>query len=127
MIRHGAGLLRAFAGAEVPRVTVVLRKAFGGGFITMNAKDLGADLVLAWPGAEIGVVGPRQAVGLVHRSAIRDAEDPELERDRLADVYAREHTTAAVAAQGGDVDEIVTPAETRERLAWALTVLGERL
>ena len=126
VIRHGAGLLRAFAGAEVPRVTVVLRKAYGGGFITMNAKDLGADLVLAWPGAEIGVVGPRQAVGLVHRGAIRDAEDPEHERDRLADLYAREHTTAAVAAQGGDVDEIVPPAETRERLAWALTVLGER-
>lgn len=126
VIRHGAGLLRAFAAARVPRVTVVLRKAYGGGFITMNAKDLGADLVLAWPDAEIGVVGARQAVGLMHRDAIREAADPEHERERLAGLYAREHTTAAVAAQGGHVDELVRPGETRERLSWALTVLGER-
>ena len=105
---------------------MVLRKAYGGGFITMNAKDLGADLVLAWPGAEIGVVGPRQAVGLMHRSAIREAADPGRERDRLAELYAREHTTAAVAAQGGHVDEVVPSADTRERLAWALAVLGEQ-
>ncbi len=126
VIRRGAGLLRAFAMATVPKVTVVLRKAYGGGFITMNSKDLGADLVFAWPGAEIGVVGARQAVQFMHRKEIAGAADPEAERDRLSAVHAREHTTAPGAAAGGHVDELVEPADTRERLAWALTVLGER-
>ncbi len=123
VIRHGSGLLRAFASATVPKLTVVLRKAYGGGFITMNSKDLGADLVFAWPEAEIGVVGPMQAVTFVHRDEIAQADDPEAERARLAGVYAREHATATVAARGGYVDEIVEPGETRERLAWALDAL----
>ena len=84
VIRHGAGLLRAFAAATVPKLTVVLRKAYGGGFITMNSKDLGADLVFAWPEAEIGVVGPMQAVSFVHRDEIARADDPDAERARLA-------------------------------------------
>lgn len=127
VIRHGAGLLRAFAAATVPKLTVVLRKAYGGGFITMNSKDLGADLAFAWPDAEIGVVGPMQAVTFIHRDEISRAEDPEAERQRLAAVYAREHATAAVAARGGYVDEIIEPRETRERLAWALDTLeGKR-
>jgi acetyl-CoA carboxylase carboxyltransferase component len=127
VIRHGAGLLRAFVAATVPKLTVVLRKAYGGGFITMNSKDLGADLVFAWPEAEIGVVGPMQAVTFVNRDEIASAEDPEAERRRLASVYARDHATAAVAARGGYVDEIVEPRETRERLAWALNALeGKR-
>ena len=69
VIRHGASLLRAFAGASVPRLTVVLRKAYGGAVITMNSKDLGADMVFAWPGAEIGIMAAGQAVGIVHRRA----------------------------------------------------------
>ena len=85
MIRHGAKLLHAFAEAVVPKVTVVLRKAYGGGFITMNSKDLGADLALAWPDAQIGIMGPKQAVGIVHRREIAAADDPEAEHDRLAD------------------------------------------
>jgi acetyl-CoA carboxylase carboxyltransferase component len=126
VIRHGAGLLRAFAAATVPKVTVVLRKAYGGGFITMNSKDLGADFVFAWPEAEIGVVGPVQAVTFVHRDEIARAEDPEAERSRLAALYARDHATAAVAARGGHLDEIVEPGETRERLAWALEALERK-
>src|SRR5919197_3313520 len=74
VIRQGAKLLHAFAEAVVPKVTVVLRKAYGGGFITMNSKDLGADLALAWPDAEIGIMGPRQAVGIVHRREIAAAD-----------------------------------------------------
>jgi acetyl-CoA carboxylase carboxyltransferase component len=126
VIRHGAGLLRAFAAARVPKLTVVLRKAFGGGYITMNAKDLGADLALAWPTAEIGVVGPRQAVTFVHRDELRRAADPERERERLAVAYAERHVSADVAAREGFVDELVEPAETRERVAWALETLGAR-
>jgi acetyl-CoA carboxylase carboxyltransferase component len=124
VIRHGAGLLHAFSGARVPKVTVVLRKAYGGGFITMNSRRLGADLALAWPSAQIGVLGARQAVGIVHRRAIAAAEDPEAQRDQLADRYAEEHLKADVAAAAGDVDEVIAPADTRRRLIWALSVLG---
>ena len=124
VIRHGAGLLHAFSAARVPKVTVVLRKAYGGGFITMNSRELGADLVLAWPGAEIGVLGARQAAGIVHRRAIEASPDPTAERERLAAEYAEQHLRAEVAAAAGDVDEIVEPADTRGRLTWALSVLG---
>ena len=126
VIRHGAGLLRSFASAGVPKLTVVLRKAFGGGYITMNSKDLGADLSLAWPQAEIGVVGPRQAVTFVERERIAAAADPEAERDRLAEAYAEEHVAADVAAGGGHVDELIQPAETRARVAWALATMDGR-
>ena len=90
MIRHGAKLLHAFSEATVPRLTVVLRKAYGGGFITMNSRDLGADLMLAWPEAQIGVVGARQAVGIIKRREIAAADDPERAADALADQYAAE-------------------------------------
>jgi acetyl-CoA carboxylase carboxyltransferase component len=124
VIRHGAKLLHAFAEAVVPKVTVVLRKAFGGGYITMNSRDLGADLVLAWPSAEIGIMGPKQAVGIVHRREIAAADDPAVERDRLAVAYANDHLTAEAAAREGHVDELVEPGETRERLAGALAALS---
>ena len=73
----------------MPRVTVILRKAFGGAFITMNSKDLGADYVFAWPPAEIGVMGAKPAVGVIHRRELAAAEDPEAERDRLAEQLRR--------------------------------------
>jgi acetyl-CoA carboxylase carboxyltransferase component len=123
VIRRGASLLHAFAAASVPKLTVVLRKAYGGGFITMNSKDLGADLALAWPDAEIGVMGPKQAVGIIHRRELRDARDPDAERDRLADAYAAGHVSAAVAAREGFVDELIDPDETRERIEAALVAL----
>src|SRR5581483_2602266 len=123
VIRHGAGLLEAFAAATVPKVTVVLRKAFGGAFITMNSKDLGADLVLGWPQAEIGVMGAVPAVGIIHRRQLAVATDPETERARLAALYAEEHLSAAAAAARGAVDETIEPAATRDRLAGALEAL----
>jgi len=124
VIRHGAGLLHAFSAARVPKVTVVLRKAYGGGFITMNSRELGADLALAWPAAEIGVLGARQAVGIIHRRSIEASADPGAEHDRLAAEYAGQHLTAEVAAAAGDVDEVIEPAETRNRLIWAHSALG---
>jgi len=126
VIRFGADLVRAFAAATVPRITVVLRKAYGGAFITMNSKDLGADLVFAWPEAEIGVMGAHAATGIVHRRDWQTAADPEAEREALADAYAREHLDAAAAAAGGFVDEVIEPHETRARLVWALDALGGR-
>jgi acetyl-CoA carboxylase carboxyltransferase component len=124
VIRHGAKLLHAFAEAVVPKLTVVLRKAYGGGFITMNSKDLGADLALAWPDAQIGIMGPKQAVGIVHRREIAAADDPELEHERLAAAYAAEHVSAAAAAREGFIDELVSPGETRRRLSGALAALS---
>jgi acetyl-CoA carboxylase carboxyltransferase component len=120
VIRHGASLVRAFAAARVPKFTVVLRKSYGGAYITMNSRDLGSDLVLAWPDAELGIMGARAAVGIVNRRELRVATDPEAERDRLADAYAHEHLRAESAAAEGFVDEIIEPSETRDRLAWAL-------
>jgi len=124
VIRQGAKLLHAFAEAVVPKVTVVLRKAYGGGYITMNSKDLGADLALAWPDAEIGVMGAKQAVSIVHRRALAEADDFEAERDRLAEEYAEGHVSARIAAREGHIDELVEPLETRERLAAAIAALS---
>ncbi|MBA2440777.1 MAG: acyl-CoA carboxylase subunit beta [Thermoleophilaceae bacterium] len=123
VLRHGAKLLHAFAEARVPKITVILRKAYGGGFITMNSKSLGADLVLAWFGAEIGVVGAKQAVAIVNRRDIAAADDPVAERDRLAEQYTDERLKAEIAVAEGHVDELVTPEQTRGRLQWALRVL----
>jgi acetyl-CoA carboxylase carboxyltransferase component len=123
VIRHGASLVRAFAAARVPKLTVILRKSYGGAYITMNSRDLGSDLVLAWPSAELGIMAARAAVGIVNKRELRAASDPEAERDRLAAAYAEEHLRAEAAATAGFVDELVDPADTRERLAWALTTL----
>jgi len=119
VIRHGASLVHAFAQATVPRVTLILRKAFGGAFITMNSKDLGADYVFAWPTAEIGVMGATPAVGVIHRRALAAVEDPEAERARLARQYAEDQLRPQVAARTGYVDELIAPRDTRERLVWA--------
>jgi acetyl-CoA carboxylase carboxyltransferase component len=116
VIRHGASLLRAFSIATTSRVTVTLRQAYGGAHIVMNSRDLGADLTLAWPGAKIGVMGPTQAVEIMHRRDIAAGADPA----ELAEAYAAEHLPVAVAAGRGFVDEIIEPYETRERIAFAL-------
>jgi acetyl-CoA carboxylase carboxyltransferase component len=123
VIRHGAKLVHAFAQATVPKVTLVLRKAFGGAFIAMNSKDLGADMTFAWPTAQLGVMGSQQAVGIVHRRSIAAEADPDRARERLAREYAEEHLSAAAAARQGFVDEIVVPSQSRARLAAALSAL----
>jgi acetyl-CoA carboxylase carboxyltransferase component len=124
VIRHGASLVHAFAEATVPRITLILRKAFGGAFITMNSKDLGADYVFAWPGAEIGVMGARPAVGVIHRRELAAADDPEAERARLAAAYAHDQLRPEVAASMGQIDGLIEPWESRSRLVWALRTLG---
>jgi acetyl-CoA carboxylase carboxyltransferase component len=126
VIRHGAKLLHAFAEATVPRLTVVLRKAYGGAYITMNSKDLGAHLTFAWPQAELGVMAASQAVGIIHRRDLEAADDRESARRDLADAYAGEHLLAAGAARDGFIDEVVEPADTRARLDWGLDVLSQR-
>jgi acetyl-CoA carboxylase carboxyltransferase component len=124
VIRQGASLVRAFAAARVPKLTVVVRKSYGGAYITMNSRDLGADLVLAWPGAELGIMSARGAVKVTGRERLRSAHDPDAELARMESEYAREHLLAEAAAASGFVDEIVEPADTRQRLASALDTLA---
>src|SRR4051812_5049965 len=126
VIRHGAKLLHAFAETRVPTVTVILRQAYGGGYITMNSKDLGADFSFAWPRAAIGIMGAKQAVGIIHRREIAAADDPLAELERLADAYAAEHQGAWASARDGVIDEVVLPAETRPRLCAALAALSSK-
>jgi len=116
VIRYGSALLRTFARATMPRLTVTLRQAYGGAHIVMNSRDLGADLTLAWPGAQIGVMGARQAVAIAEHRAIATGSDV----DELAELYASTSLGVDVAAANGFVDEIVSPWETRERLIRAL-------
>ena len=126
MIRYGADLLRAFAGATVPRVTVVLRKAYGGAVITMNSKDLGADMVFAWPEAEIGIMAAQQAVGVVHRRRLAEFDHDGQTRADLIAAYEEDHLSAAKAAERGFIDEVISPGDTRERLSWAISSLEGR-
>jgi acetyl-CoA carboxylase carboxyltransferase component len=123
VIRQGASLLRAFAGATVPKLTVVLRKAYGGAVITMNSRQLGADVVFAWRGAEIGIMAAQQAVAIVHR------REPEADRsigDELTLAYGEQHLSAGVAAASGFVDEVIDSSQTQKRLARALEWLEPR-
>jgi acetyl-CoA carboxylase carboxyltransferase component len=123
VIRHGAKLVHAFAEASVPKVTVVLRKAFGGAFIAMNSRDLGADYTFAWPQAQLGVMGANQAVGIVNRRDIAGADEPDAARKRFAREYAAEHLTAGIAAAEGYIDEVIAPHDTRRRLVEAFSTL----
>jgi len=120
MIRHGAELAFAYAEATVPRVCVVLRKAYGGAYIVMDSKGMGNDLCLAWPTAEIAVMGAQGAVQVLHRRA-----DPAT-RDRLAAAYAAELCTPWVAAERGYVDAVIEPADTRSVLCRAIAMLSSR-
>ena len=120
VIRQGAQLLRAFAAATVPRLTIVLRKAYGGAYITMNSKDIGADLALAWPSAEIGVMGPRSAVRILHHRELVFADGRERLATRLAHAYARRHLSATTAKHLELIDDIIAPDDTRAHLIAAL-------
>jgi acetyl-CoA carboxylase carboxyltransferase component len=123
IVRRGAKLLYAFADAEVPKLTVVIRQAYGGGFITMNCKELGADFAFAWPRARIGILGAQQAVGITQRREIDAADDSQATLERLAEEYAFEHQGARAAARDGVIDELIAPSETRSRLIAALDAL----
>jgi acetyl-CoA carboxylase carboxyltransferase component len=126
MIRHGAKLVHAYGEATVPRVCVVLRKAYGGAYIVMDSRTLGSDLVLAWPGAEIAVMGAPGAVAILERRTIADADDPEATRLRLEEEYRTTYCTPRIAAERGYVDQIIDPADTRVHVAAALERLRHK-
>ncbi len=125
IIRRGAKLIYAYSEATVPKVTVVVRKAYGGGYAVMGSKHLGADVVLAWPTAEIAVMGAEGAVRVLYRRELAGLppEEREPARRRLTDEYRKRHGGPYLAAERGYVDQVVTPSQTRLQVARALRML----
>ncbi len=120
VIRHGAKVLYAYSEATVPKLTVIMRKAYGGGYIAMCSRHLGADFVFAWPSAEIAVMGPLGAANIIFRREIAEAEDPEAMRQEKVDEYTEKFANPYVAAAAGYVDAVISPEETRDFLLHAL-------
>ncbi len=126
IIRHGAKLLYAFCEATVPRIQIVVRKAYGGAYVVMNSKSIGADLAFAWPSAELAVMGPQGAVEIIHRRELEHAEDPDALRAALVADYAEHHANPWVAAERGYVDDVIDPADTRPTLVRGLAMLASK-
>ncbi|MFO8033524.1 MAG: carboxyl transferase domain-containing protein [Desulfohalobiaceae bacterium] len=123
IIRHGAKLLWCYSEATVPKLLLVTRKSYGGAYLAMCSKDLGADMVFAWPTAEIAVMGASGAANVIHRKEIQNAEDPEAKRQEKVQEYEEIFSNPYRAANRGYIDAIIPPRETRPRLIKALQVL----
>jgi acetyl-CoA carboxylase carboxyltransferase component len=126
IIRHGAKLLYAFSEATVPRVTVILRKAYGGAYLVMNSRAVRADVVFAWPTAEIAVMGAQGAVNVIYRRDLAAADDPNTARAELVSDYEDQFNNPYVAAERGLVDDVIEPRETRPRLIRAMEMLRNK-
>jgi acetyl-CoA carboxylase carboxyltransferase component len=127
IIRHGAKLLYAYAEASVPKVTVITRKAYGGAYIGMCSKHLGADYVFAWPSAEIAVMGAEGAANIIFAKEIRQAEDPEEKRKTCIRQYEEVMMNPYLAAESGYVQDIIVPSQTRERVGAAFHALVHKM
>ena len=126
IIKHGAKLLYAYAEATVPKISVMTRKAYGGAYIVMSSKHLGGDVNLAWPSAEIAVMGPEGAVNIVFREELANAENPEQTRSSLTEKYRNSFANPYVAASMGYLDDVIDPRETRPRVIKALEMLQNK-
>ena len=113
IIRHGAKLLYAYCESTVPRIQIITRKAYGGAYVVMNSKSIGADLAFAWPSAELAVMGPNGAVEIVYRRELAEAADPASRRAELVDEYTERYANPYIAAERGYVDDVISPADTR--------------
>jgi methylmalonyl-CoA decarboxylase subunit alpha len=120
VIRHGAKVLYAYSEATVPKITFILRKAYGGGYIAMNSRHLNADFVFAWPSAEIAVMGPEGAANIIFKKEIQQADDPEEMKKQKVETYKEKFANPYVAAAKGYVDAVIEPKETRTILLHAL-------
>ncbi|MHC4822130.1 MAG: acyl-CoA carboxylase subunit beta [Planctomycetota bacterium] len=123
IIKHGAKLLYAYCEATVPKITVILRKAYGGAYDVMSSKHIRGDLNLAWPTAEIAVMGPKGAVEIIFRKEIAAADDPVAEEERKIEEYTETFANPFVAAAEGYIDDVIEPRETRRRICDALSML----
>ena len=126
VIRHGAKVLYAYSEATVPKITIILRKAYGGGYIAMNSRHLGADFVFALPSAEIAVMGPEGAANIIFAKEIKEAEDQVAMRELKVKEYTRKFANPFVAASKGYIDAVIEPAEMRELLIHTLSVSKEK-
>jgi acetyl-CoA carboxylase carboxyltransferase component len=126
VIRHGAKLLYAYSEATVPKMTVIIRKAYGGGYIAMASRHLRADFVFAWPGAEIAVMGPEGAANIIFRKEIAAAEDPDKVRKQKVKEYKDKFANPYVAAAKGYIDSVIEPKDTRKHLLHAIEVAGNK-
>lgn len=126
IIRHGAKILYAYSEATVPKITIILRKAYGGAYIAMCSKGLGADVVYAWPIAQIAVMGAEGAVDIVGKKAIQAAADPDNQRKKLIAEYEDRFLNPYIAAARGYVDEVIAPEETRTRIVSAIEMLNSK-
>ena len=126
IIRHGAKLIFAYAEATVPKIGIITRKAYGGAYIVMSSKHLRTDINLAWPSAEIAVMGPEGAVNIIYREELAQAEDADARRRELAQDYQDKFTNPYVAANRGYLDDVVDPADTRPMIIKSLEMLRNK-
>ena len=126
IIRHGAKMIFAYAEATVPKLSVIARKAYGGAYIVMSSRHLRGDVCLAWPGAEIAVMGPEGAVNITHRAELAGADDPDRLRQDLVQDYRREHAHPYIAAARGYLDDVICPSETRPALIRSLQMVRDK-
>lgn len=123
IIRHGAKILYAYSEATVPKMTVILRKAYGGAYVALNSKSIGADVVFAWPNAEIAVMGPEGAANIIFAKEIANSDSPEATRAEKIEEYRKKFANPYVAASHGMVDDVIDPRETRIKLIQALEMM----
>lgn len=126
IIRHGAKILYAYSEATVPKMTVILRKAYGGAYVALNSKSIGADLVFAWPNAEIAVMGPQGAANIIFAREIANSENPEELREQKIEEYREKFANPYVAASRGMVDDVIDPRETRIKLIQGLEMMRNK-
>jgi propionyl-CoA carboxylase beta chain len=126
IILHGAKLLYAYAEATVPKVSVLIRKAYGGAYIVMSSKHLRGDINFAWPSAEIAVMGPEAAVNVIYREEIKQSENQQETREKLSEEYHDRFANPYIAASRGYIDDVIDPAETRPRIIGALAMLQNK-
>lgn len=126
IIRHGAKLLYAYTYATVPKITVILRKAYGGAYIVMNSKGIGGDFSFAWPTAEIAVMGPDGAIAILYRKELSESENPVVLKKELTQKYREEVTNPYIADEKGFVDEVIDPALTRHKIIRSLKTLERK-
>ncbi|TMU86647.1 acyl-CoA carboxylase subunit beta [Bacillus sp. BHET2] len=126
IIRHGAKILYAYSEATVPKMTVILRKAYGGAYVALNSKSIGADLVFAWPNAEIAVMGPQGAANIIFAREIAGSENPEELREQKIEEYREKFANPYVAASRGMVDDVIDPRETRIKLIQGLEMMRNK-
>ena len=127
IIKHGAKLLYAFSEATVPKITIIVRKAYGGAYDVMSSKHIRGDVNLAWPSAEIAVMGPKGAAEIIFRKKINNAEDPEAVLAQKEKEYREKFANPFMAAELGYIDEVIEPRFTRLRIIQALHMLQNKV